>query len=142
MGGLLFFAAAFELLLGFGCGVLAAEALDASGGINQLLLAGEEGVAGGADFEDDVSLVGGAGLEVVAAGAADVGLLVLGVDAFLGHGVNPFVANLPQNGFACQGIENQRNPLRLTLPDIEVPVALRAWGPTPGPSGASSILAL
>ena len=86
MGGLLFFAAAFELLLGFGCGVLAAEALDASGGINQLLLAGEEGVAGGADFEDDVSLVGGAGLEVVAAGAADVGLLVLRVDAFLGHG--------------------------------------------------------
>ena len=104
MGGLSVFAAAFELLLGFGRGgVLATEALDASGGINQLLLAGEERVAGGADFEDDVSLVGGAGLEVVAAGAADVCLLVLGVDAFLGHDVNPFVANLPQNGFACQG---------------------------------------
>ena len=58
MGGLSVFAAAFELLLGFGRGgVLAAEALDASGGINQLLLAGEERVAGGADFEQDVAFV-------------------------------------------------------------------------------------
>src|SRR5215469_9541334 len=96
MGGLRF-AAAVELLL-FGCCVLAAEALDASGSIDQLLLAGEERVAGRADFENDVTLVGRAGLEVAAAGAADVDLLVLGVDAFLGHGVNPFVANPPQNG--------------------------------------------
>ena len=47
-----------------GGGVLAAEALDAAGGVDQLLLAGEERVAGGADFDDDVALVRGAGLEV------------------------------------------------------------------------------
>ena len=117
MGGLLFFAAVPKLLLaGVRCSVLAAEALDASGGVNQLLLAGKERVAGGADFEDDVSLVGGAGLEVVAAGAADVGLLVLGVDAFLGHGVNPFVANPPQNGSLARA--------ESSTPDIDVPVAL------------------
>jgi hypothetical protein len=60
--------------------------------------------------------VGGAGLEVVAAGAADVGLLVLGVDAFLGHGVNPFVANPPQNGSLARA--------ESSTPDIDVPVAL------------------
>jgi hypothetical protein len=121
------------LLAGVGCSVLAAEALDASGGIDQFLLAGEEGVAGGADFEDDVSLVGGAGLEVVAAGAADVGLLVPGVDGFLGHDVNPFVANPPQNGSLARAEDS--------TPGIDFPDALRAWGPTPGPSGAGLILA-
>jgi len=35
-------------------------------------LPAEEGVAGGADFDDQVSLVRGAGLERVAAGALDV----------------------------------------------------------------------
>jgi hypothetical protein len=42
-------------------GVLAAEALHATGGIHELLLAGEEGMAGGADFYADVALMGGAG---------------------------------------------------------------------------------
>src|SRR5271156_2128937 len=37
--------------------VLAAEALDASGGIHQLLFAGKERVAGGADFNTDVALM-------------------------------------------------------------------------------------
>ena len=49
--------------LAVGLGVLAAEALDAACGVDQLLLAGEERVAGGADFDDDVALVGGAGLK-------------------------------------------------------------------------------
>ena len=62
-------AAAVSALPGVGRGELAAEALDAAGGVDQLLLAGEERVAGGADFDDDVALVGGARLEVVAAGA-------------------------------------------------------------------------
>jgi len=47
-------------LAGVGAGDLAAEALDAAGGIDQLLLAGEERVALRADFDDDVALVGGA----------------------------------------------------------------------------------
>src|SRR5439155_1421323 len=56
---------------------LAAEALDAAGGVDQLLLAGEEGVAGGADFDDDVALVRGAGLKGRSAGAFDVNISVL-----------------------------------------------------------------
>ena len=61
-----------------GLGELAAEALDAACGVDQLLLAGEERVAGGADFEDDVALVGGAGLKVSSAGALDVDGLYFG----------------------------------------------------------------
>ena len=38
---------------GVGFGELAAEALDAARGVDELLLAGEEGVAGRADFEHD-----------------------------------------------------------------------------------------
>ena len=68
-------------------GDLAAEALDAACGVDQLLLAGKERVAGSADFDDDVALVGGAGLELVAAGALDVDVVVLGVNSFFWHGV-------------------------------------------------------
>src|SRR5580700_8869452 len=56
---------------GVGFVEFAAEALDAAGGVDQLLLAGEERVAGGADFDDDVALVGGAGLKGRSAGAFD-----------------------------------------------------------------------
>ena len=73
----------------FGCVallVLELEALDATRGVDHLLLAGEEGVAVGADFEDDVALVGGAGLEVVAARAAHGGFVVLRMNASLRHG--------------------------------------------------------
>jgi hypothetical protein len=38
------------------------------------------------------------------------------VDAFLGHGVNPFVANPPQNGSLARA--------ESSTPDIDVPVAL------------------
>ena len=48
---------------------LAAETLDAACGVDQFLLAGEVGVAGGADFDDDVALVRGAGLKGGSAGA-------------------------------------------------------------------------
>ena len=67
-------------------GELAAEALDATCGVDQLLLAGEERVAGGADFEDDVTLVRGAGLEVISAGAFDGGDGVVWVNSFFRHG--------------------------------------------------------
>src|SRR5579863_253767 len=56
-----------KLLLGrFGLCVLAAEALDAAGGVHQLLLAGEKGMAGGADFNTDVALMGRPGHKCVA----------------------------------------------------------------------------
>src|SRR5450759_515722 len=61
-------------------GVLAAETLDAAGGVHELLLAGKEGVAGGANFYADVALVGGTGDECVAAGAMHADLTVVGMD--------------------------------------------------------------
>ena len=50
------------------------EALDASGGVDQLLLAGEERMAGGADLQAHLVL-GGVGLEGVAARAVTVTML-------------------------------------------------------------------
>ena len=62
--------------------VLLVELINTAAGVDQLLLAGVEGVALGADFNGDV-LLGGAGLDDVAAGASDGGLLVIGMDSFL-----------------------------------------------------------
>ena len=65
------------LLLGrFGLGVLAAEALDTSGGIHQLLLAGEKWMAVGADFNADVAPMRGAGSKRVAAGAVHTHFMI------------------------------------------------------------------
>jgi len=71
---------------GFGSialGVLAAEALYAAGGVHELLLAGKEGMAGGADFYADVALVGGAGGKCVSAGAMHADLAVAGMNGCL-----------------------------------------------------------
>jgi hypothetical protein len=55
-----------ELLLRrFRFGVLAAEALDASGGVHELLLAGEKWMASRADFNVNVALVSRTGRKVV-----------------------------------------------------------------------------
>ena len=62
--------------------VLLVELVHAAAGVDQLLLAGEEGVALGADLNGDV-LLGGAGLDHGAAGAADGRRLVVGVDSSL-----------------------------------------------------------
>ena len=75
------------------------ETIDTSTGVNQLLLAGIERVALGANFHTDV-LLSGAGGKGVTAGAADGGLLILGMDAF-SHVVHLFHsadkrAQLPQ----------------------------------------------
>src|SRR5258708_3792722 len=75
---------------GVGFVELAAEPLDAAGGVDQLLLTGEERVTGGADFDDDVALVRGAGLEGRSAGAFDVNVSVLRVNTFFWHGDYPF----------------------------------------------------
>ena len=68
---------------GFSCvalGVFAAETLDAAGGVHELLLAGKEGMAGGADFHADVAFVGGAGDKCVTAGAMHADFAVAGMD--------------------------------------------------------------
>ena len=67
------------------------EPINASTGVNQLLLAGIERVALGADFNTDL-LLGGAGGEGVAASATDGGLLVLRMDAFF-HVVHLFLVS-------------------------------------------------
>jgi hypothetical protein len=55
----------------FDLGVFATEALHTAGGIQQFLLAREEGVAAGADFYVDVALVSGTGGKAIAARAHD-----------------------------------------------------------------------
>jgi hypothetical protein len=42
-------------------------------------------VAGGADFDDDVALMRGAGLKRVSAGTLDVNIFVLRVNTFFWH---------------------------------------------------------
>ena len=65
------------------------EPINTSTGVNQLLLAGIERVALGADLNADV-LLGGAGRKDVATGTANRGLFVLGMDTFL-HVVHLFL---------------------------------------------------
>src|SRR6185312_13119487 len=66
-------------------GVLAAEALNAPRGVNQLLLACEEGVAAGADFRVDIALVRRARGERVPTGANDANLVVVRMNSLLRH---------------------------------------------------------
>jgi len=61
---------------------LLVEAADTTTGVHHLLLAGEEGVTLGANFDADI-LLGGASLDHVTAGAPDGGLSVIGMDTFL-----------------------------------------------------------
>jgi len=68
---------------------LLVEAADTATGVHHLLLASVEGVTLGAHFDTDV-LLGGAGLDHIAAGAPDGGLLIVGVEAFL-HYIHLFL---------------------------------------------------
>ena len=58
------------------------ESVNASAGINELLLTGEERVALGADFDLDIAL-GGAGLNHIAAVAGDGALFKIRMNSFL-----------------------------------------------------------
>ena len=62
--------------------VLLVELINTAAGIDELLLAGVEGVALGADLNGDAG-AGGAGLDGGAAGALYNGGLVVGMDTFL-----------------------------------------------------------
>ena len=61
------------------------EAVHTSAGVNQLLLAGVEGMALGADFHVDLRL-GGAGMDDLTAGAGDGAVHILGMDALFHYG--------------------------------------------------------
>ena len=65
------------------------EAINTSTGVNQLLLAGIERVALGADFNLNV-LLGGTSGKLVATSTTDSGLFVSGMDAFL-HFIHLFL---------------------------------------------------
>ena len=72
------------LLLDAGSGAteLVGKALDASTGVDELLLTGDEGMALVSELDDDLAL-GGVGLEGVAARAANGALHVLGMNVGL-----------------------------------------------------------
>mgnify|MGYP000301356200 FL=1 len=63
------------------------ETINAAAGIYQLLLAGKEGMALGADFYADLG-DGGDGLQRITAGAANHSRAILGMDAFF-HAISP-----------------------------------------------------
>jgi hypothetical protein len=63
--------------------VLLFEPVNASGGVNQLLTAREEGMAGRADFHADIALVSRPRFERVAAGANHIKFVVSGVNTSL-----------------------------------------------------------
>ena len=60
--------------------ILLLELVDTASGVYQLLAAGEEGMAVGADFHADVALVGRARLEHIATGTDDVEFVISGVN--------------------------------------------------------------
>ena len=63
------------------------EAIDASGGIDQLLLAGKERVASGTNFNVQVTFLGGASMECLAARAGDGDIDVFWVNSWF-HLIN------------------------------------------------------
>jgi hypothetical protein len=92
--GLLAIAAQVRLLLGGGCGlelrrfigVFLGEAFDAASRINQLLLAGEKGMAVRTNFyANRLAFEGRAGVKRVAAGALNLHCVIIGMNSFF-HG--------------------------------------------------------
>ena len=79
--------------------ILAAEALHASGGVHQFLLAGKEGVAVGADFQADFAFVGGTGGKHIAASAVHARVVVCGMDSCLHGLLNLSLQKLYFSGF-------------------------------------------
>ena len=69
--------------------VLAAETLDAARAVQNFLLAGKEGMAGGADFNVDIALVRRAGDECVPTGAFHAHFVVSRMDSCLHCGYEP-----------------------------------------------------
>ena len=95
LGGLLLSLASSNGLAS--CTELVGEALDASAGVDQLLGAGEEGMACTSDVNLQLGL-GGAGNKGVAAGAANRALHVIRMDSVL-HGFS----------FSCLGFRPKRD---------------------------------
>ena len=110
------------LLRGRGSGffVLAAEALDAAGGIHQLLLAGKERMAVGTDFNVDVAIVSRPGQERIPAGAVNANFVVVRMNGCLHVASKPFlqkailaeIKHLPQLGCPSPPLITRRRAVR------------------------------
>ena len=79
-------------------GILAAEALYAAGRVHQLLFAGKEGMARGADFNADVAAMGGAGDKGIAAGTMDAHFVISGMNSWLHMIFRPQYESLDSTG--------------------------------------------
>ena len=92
---------------GGGIGVLLGEAFDAAGGVDELLLAGEEGMAVGADFDVELgALDGGASVKIIAAGAVDCDGVIVGVNTGFHGKLHSVAAGL--HGFPVCGMVQPR----------------------------------
>jgi hypothetical protein len=78
-------------LAGIGLGVLAAETLNPARGIDQLLLTGEEGVTGGANFHVDIALVCGTRFKGGTARALHPDLFITWMYSLFWHLKKPFL---------------------------------------------------
>jgi len=61
--------------------ILLLKSIDAASGINELLAAGKERVAGGADFHADIALMRGARFKRISAGPDNIRLVLGGVNS-------------------------------------------------------------
>jgi len=95
----------------FRLGVLAAEALDPPGGVQQLLLAGKERMAIGADLQVDVAFVRGTRGERVPTGAGDPHLVVHGMNAGLHSCSGPLFGNIDSTGLPADAANAGIGPL-------------------------------
>ena len=85
------------LLRRFRFGVFTAEALDAAGGVHELLLAGEERVAIRANFNADVAFMGRASHECIAARTMHANFVISWMNSCFHNSVAPAGPNLDSN---------------------------------------------
>ena len=71
------------------------ELVDTSAGVNQLLLAGIEGVALGANFDVDI-FYGRTGLDDFATSTVDLGLLIVGMNSVFHFSTPPVLLRYPR----------------------------------------------
>src|ERR1700676_4121000 len=92
-------------------GVFAPEALYTTGGVPQLLLAGEERMAVRADFDADVALMSGAGHKSVAARAMHAHFVVCGMNSWFHRSVQSRFESLDSTGYGGDSATQNRSQL-------------------------------
>ena len=100
---------------------LLVELSNAAAGIDQLLLASEEGVTLRADFHLDI-LLGRTCLNHITAGASNSSLLIIGMDSFLHARVHP----LSDPVYLLKAFTSQR-PIYFTISEVKMQVFFQKW---------------